>query len=96
VRYGAAMALGVACAGTGGREALELLGGMAADSAECVRQGALIGQALVLVGSIPQTADSRAGTLRKVGRPGDAIGPELRDALGSGCDCSSVRPALRI
>ena len=39
VRYGAAMALGIACAGTGIKEALSLLEPMVNDSVAYVRQG---------------------------------------------------------
>ncbi|KAF8073149.1 RPN2B [Scenedesmus sp. PABB004] len=49
VRYGAAMAVGLACAGTGLREAVSLLEGMLGDSTDFVRQGAAIALALVLV-----------------------------------------------
>ena len=38
VRYGAAMAVGIACAGSGGREAVALLEGMMADAVDFVRQ----------------------------------------------------------
>lgn len=49
VRFGAAMALGIACAGTGLKEALNLLEPMTNDPVNYVRQGALIASALVLV-----------------------------------------------
>merc|ERR1719259_1588470 len=49
VRYGAAMALGIACAGTGSREALALIEPMTNDSVNYVRQGALIASALILI-----------------------------------------------
>ncbi|XP_076436013.1 26S proteasome non-ATPase regulatory subunit 1-like [Babylonia areolata] len=49
VRFGAAMALGIACAGTGLKEALSLLEPMTNDPVNYVRQGALIASALILI-----------------------------------------------
>lgn len=49
VRYGAAMALGISCAGTGLAEAIDLLEPMLKDPTDFVRQGALIALAMVLV-----------------------------------------------
>lgn len=49
VRYGAAMALGIACAGTGLKEALSLLDPMTNDPVNFVRQGALIASAMILI-----------------------------------------------
>ncbi|ELT92764.1 hypothetical protein CAPTEDRAFT_182474 [Capitella teleta] len=49
VRYGAAMALGIACAGTGLKEAIALLEPMTNDPVNYVRQGVLIASALILV-----------------------------------------------
>ncbi|OCK84304.1 26S proteasome regulatory complex, non-ATPase subcomplex, Rpn2/Psmd1 subunit [Lepidopterella palustris CBS 459.81] len=49
VRYGATMALGIACAGTGLDEAIDLLEPMMKDSVDFVRQGALISLAMILV-----------------------------------------------
>ncbi|KAG8463179.1 hypothetical protein KFE25_011176 [Diacronema lutheri] len=79
VRYGATMAVGVACAGTGNRDACEMLRAMATDSVEYVRQGALIAQALVLIQSSPQGPDSRAGQLRK--QLDKAISDKHEDAM---------------
>lgn len=56
VRYGAAMALGIACAGTGLREAIALLEPMAKfDAVNFVRQGALIASAMILIQQTDQT-----------------------------------------
>ncbi len=46
---GAAMAVGVSCAGTGMRSALDLLAPLLTDAVDFVRQGALIANALVLM-----------------------------------------------
>jgi hypothetical protein len=48
VRYGATMALGLACAGTGMPEAVGVLEPMLADTTDFVRQGALLALGLVL------------------------------------------------
>merc|ERR1719369_553483 len=55
VRYGAAMALGIACAGTGNKEALALIEPMKNDPTNYVRQGALIASAMILVQQTEQT-----------------------------------------
>lgn len=49
VRYGAAMALGISCAGTGLDEAIDLLEPMIKDPTDFVRQGALIALAMIMV-----------------------------------------------
>ena len=49
VRYGSAMAVGVACAGTGLEEAINLLEPMTKDATDFVRQGAMLALSLVLV-----------------------------------------------
>ena len=49
VRYGAALALGISCAGTGMVDALELLEPLQKDSVDYVRQGALIATSMILV-----------------------------------------------
>jgi len=48
VRYGTAIALGISCAATGTSEALIILESLLNDNIAFVRQGALIGTALVL------------------------------------------------
>jgi len=49
VRYGAAMALGIACAGTGQAEALEMLETLSKDIVDYVRQGALLAMAMITI-----------------------------------------------
>ncbi|KAK3812920.1 MAG: armadillo-type protein [Benniella sp.] len=49
VRYGACLALGISCAGTGLLEAIELLEPMTKDNVDFVRQGAFIALAMVLI-----------------------------------------------
>lgn len=49
VRFGAAMALGIACAGTGLKEAISLIEPMTNDPVNYVRQGALIASAMILI-----------------------------------------------
>ncbi|XP_051158339.1 26S proteasome non-ATPase regulatory subunit 1 isoform X2 [Leptopilina boulardi] len=64
VRYGAAMALGIACAGTGLKEAIVLLDPMTNDPVNFVRQGALIASAMILIqqteATCPRVKDFRS------------------------------------
>ncbi|KAJ8620332.1 hypothetical protein MRB53_028861 [Persea americana] len=64
VRYGAALAVGISCAGTGLSEAISLLEPLTADVVDFVRQGALIAMAMVMV-QTSEACDSRAGTFRR-------------------------------
>ncbi|KAJ3348401.1 proteasome regulatory particle base subunit [Entophlyctis luteolus] len=60
VRYGACLALGIACAGTAMSEALELLDPLTKDSVDFVRQGALMAMAMVLVQHNEASAGGKA------------------------------------
>ncbi|KAL8121119.1 26S proteasome non-ATPase regulatory subunit 1 homolog A-like isoform X1 [Apium graveolens] len=64
VRYGAALAVGISCAGTGLSEAISLLEPLTSDVVDFVRQGALIAMAMVLV-QISEASDSRVGVFRR-------------------------------
>ncbi|CAA0839995.1 26S proteasome non-ATPase regulatory subunit 1 homolog A [Striga hermonthica] len=64
VRYGAALAVGISCAGTGLSEAISLLEPLTSDVVDFVRQGALIAMAMVMI-QISETSDSRVGTFRR-------------------------------
>jgi 26S proteasome regulatory subunit N2 len=61
VRYGACLAVGIACAGTALKDAIDLLTPLLEDSIDFVRQGALISMALVL----QQTAEARSPSVKK-------------------------------
>ncbi|KAK8548468.1 hypothetical protein V6N13_054732 [Hibiscus sabdariffa] len=64
VRYGAALAVGISCAGTGLSEAITLLEPLTSDVVDFVRQGALIAMAMVMI-QINESSDSRVGTFRR-------------------------------
>ncbi|GER45796.1 26S proteasome non-ATPase regulatory subunit [Striga asiatica] len=64
VRYGAALAVGISCAGTGLSEAISLLEPLTSDVVDFVRQGALIAMAMVMI-QISEASDSRVGTFRR-------------------------------
>ncbi|KAI8977190.1 armadillo-type protein [Mycotypha africana] len=61
VRYGATLALGISCAGTGYLDALELLEPMTKDPVDFVRQGAFISQAMILIQQTENTNPKVAG-----------------------------------
>jgi len=64
VRYGAALALGIACAGTGSREAMAIIEPMTNDTVNYVRRAALIASALIMIQhtevTCPKVKDFRA------------------------------------
>nr|CAB3482441.1 unnamed protein product [Digitaria exilis] len=64
VRYGAALAVGISCAGTGLSEAISLLEPLTSDVVDFVRQGALIAMAMVMI-QINESYDSRVGAFRR-------------------------------
>ncbi|KAL5711772.1 26S proteasome non-ATPase regulatory subunit 1 A [Ranunculus cassubicifolius] len=64
VRYGAALAVGIACAGTGMSEAISLLEPLTSDVVDFVRQGALIAMAMVMV-QTSEAVDPRVGNFRR-------------------------------
>lgn len=83
VRYGAAMALGIACAGSGLAEAIDLLEPMLKDSTDFVRQGALISLAMILVEQ-NESMNPKVGTIRKQFQK--VIGDRHEDAMAKfGC-----------
>ncbi|KAF2790026.1 26S proteasome regulatory complex, non-ATPase subcomplex, Rpn2/Psmd1 subunit [Melanomma pulvis-pyrius CBS 109.77] len=100
VRYGATMALGIACAGTGLHEAIDLLEPMMKDSTDFVRQGAFIALAMIMVqqneAMNPKVATIRKTLVKIVGdrhedamaKFGAAIALGIIDAGGRNCTIS--------
>lgn len=83
VRYGAAMALGISCAGTGLDEAVDLLEPMLKDPTDFVRQGALISLAMVLVQQ-NEAMNPKVGSVRKMMQK--IVGDRHEDAMAKfGC-----------
>jgi len=65
VRYGACLALGISCAGTGMKEATDLLEPLTSDPIDFVRQGALLGLSMILIQN-NKTQDPKVETIRKL------------------------------
>jgi len=65
VRYGAALAVGVGCAGSGLPEAMKLLAPLANDNIDFVRQGALIALSLVFV-QTTEAQEPKVATIKKI------------------------------
>jgi 26S proteasome regulatory subunit N2 len=83
VRYGATMALGIACAGTGLDEAIDLLEPMMKDSTDFVRQGALISLAMIMVQQ-NEAMNPKVATIRKT--LAKVVGDRHEDAMAKfGC-----------
>ncbi|KAF5312814.1 hypothetical protein D9619_003415 [Psilocybe cf. subviscida] len=94
VRCGATLALGIACAGTGLQDAVEILEPMTKDSVDFVRQGAFIALGMILVEQSEASSPSLAPTRAKyhkvitdkhedpMARFGAAIGQGFIDAGG--------------
>ncbi|KAJ9062712.1 proteasome regulatory particle base subunit [Entomophthora muscae] len=94
VRYGATLALGISCAGTGLTEAIDILEPMVKDPTDYVRQGALIALAMILC-QHNDASSPRSSAIRKlfesiitdkhedsVAKFGAALGQGLIDAGG--------------
>lgn len=64
VRYGAALAVGISCAGTALSEAISLLEPLISDVVDFVRQGALIAMAMVLM-QTNEGCEPRVGSFRR-------------------------------
>eukprot|EP00249_Psilotum_nudum_P023630 c28942_g1_i2 orf=532-3591(-) len=64
VRYGAALAVGISCAGTASAEAISLLEPLTSDVIDFVRQGALIALAMVLI-QTTEAREPRVGSFRR-------------------------------
>ena len=100
VRYGAAMALGISCAGTGLDEAIDLLEPMIKDPTDFVRQGALIALSMIMiqqneamnpkVGSVRKTLQKAIGDRHEdaMTKFGSAIALGIIDAGGRNCSIS--------
>ncbi|KAI9833890.1 MAG: hypothetical protein M1819_003399 [Sarea resinae] len=83
VRYGAAMALGISCAGTGLDEAIDLLEPMLKDPTDFVRQGSLIALAMIMVQQ-NEAMNPKVGSIRKTLQK--IIGDRHEDAMAKfGC-----------
>lgn len=71
VRYGSAVAIGIACSGTASKTAITLLSKLIKDRVDYVRQGALIGMAMVLMQvsakQDPYVAEFRENVLKLIG-----------------------------
>jgi 26S proteasome regulatory subunit N2 len=65
LRYGAAMAVGIACAGSGSQDALKILVPLTQDKVDFVKQGALIALAFVFV-QVTEVQEPKVATIKKL------------------------------
>lgn len=100
VRYGAAMAVGLACAGTALKDAIAILEPMIEDSVHFVRQGALISMGMLLTQqngvTCPRSAEFRQQCLKIItdkhddvmAKFGAILAISVLDAGGRNCTIS--------
>ncbi|ODQ51271.1 26S proteasome regulatory complex, non-ATPase subcomplex, Rpn2/Psmd1 subunit [Saitoella complicata NRRL Y-17804] len=88
VRYGASLALGISCAGTGMPEAIKLLEPMIKDPTDFVRQGALISMAMILMQhndqTNPKVTEVRAQFAKTIGERHEDAMAKFGAALAQG------------
>ena len=65
MRYGAALGLGIGCAGTGSQDALRILAPLTKDKVDFVRQGALIALAMIFI-QVTDVQEPKVSTIRKL------------------------------
>lgn len=65
LRYGAAMSVGIGCAGTGSTDALKLLAPLTNDQEDFVRQGALIALSMVFI-QMTEAQEPKVATIKKL------------------------------
>jgi 26S proteasome regulatory subunit N2 len=65
IRYGAAMATGIGCAGSGLIDALKLLAPLTNDKVDFVRQGALIALSMVFI-QVTEAQEPKVATIKKL------------------------------
>ncbi|KAK4702398.1 26S proteasome regulatory subunit N2, partial [Phenoliferia sp. Uapishka_3] len=78
VRYGAALALGISCAGTGLDDAVALLEPLTKDPVDFVRQGACISLAMILIQQ-NEASNPKVGSVRKIFEK--MVGDKHEDAM---------------
>jgi 26S proteasome regulatory subunit N2 len=82
VRYGAALAIGIACAGTGNKDALNVLEPLCKDRVDLTRQGALIATAMVLI-QHNEVKEPKVKTFRKTLADAQSLKGDTMTKLGA-------------